>query len=368
MKIALVVHDFDLNYGHGRYSVELARRLALRHDVHVYANRFAVPLEAHFTFQKVPAWRSTSLSTVLTFISPAETLLRRQAFDIIHAQGLSCWHADVVTAHMCNAAKARQLPPTQWHKRLFPWVVTWLERRFYQRTRARHLIAISRQFGGEIVDYYGWKKPLTVIYHGTDTDQFSAPASAEAREQARARYQLKPDAWVWLFMGEAIKGLREVITQLPYFPEATLLVISRSPLDPFREQARGLGVAGRIRFWGVETSPALSYQAADAFVYPCRYEPFGLVVAEAMATELPVIVGQHVGAAEWIKHQQNGLLCDPAQPDSLRQQLTWLRADGGRARAVGGAARATALQHSWAACAVATEAVYEDVCRARGAA
>ena len=79
MKIALVVHDFDLNFGHGRYAVELARRLAPRHDVHVYANRFAVPLAANFTFQKVPAWRRTSLSTVLTFIRPAEKLLQHQS-------------------------------------------------------------------------------------------------------------------------------------------------------------------------------------------------------------------------------------------------------------------------------------------------
>ncbi len=367
MKIALVVHDFDLNFGHGRYTVEIARRLAPRHDVHVFANRFAVPLAANFTFQKVSAWRSTSLGTVLTFIRPAEKLLGRQSFDIIHAQGLSCWHADVVTAHMCNAAKARQLPPAQWHKRLFPWVVTRLERRFYQATRARHLIAISRQFGSEITECYGWKKPLTVIYHGTDTEQFSPPLSAGAREQARARYQLKPQAWVWLFVGEAIKGLREIILQLPHFPEATLLIISRSPLAKFREQADGLGVAGRIRFWGVETSPALAYQAADAFVYPCRYEPFGLVVAEAMATELPVIVGHRVGAAEWIRHQQDGLLCDPAQPDSVRQQLAWLQADRARARALGVRARVTTQTHSWDACAAATEALYEEVVRQRGA-
>ena len=267
---------------------------------------------------------------------------------------------------MCNAAKARHLPPTDFHKRLFPLIVTGLERRFYAQTRARHLIAISRQFGREIRDYYGWEKPATVIYHGTDTDQFSPPASLAARAEARARYQLKPAAWVWLFVGEGIKGLREVIEQLPRFPDATLLVISRSPLVPFQEQARALGVEARIQFWGVEQSPSLAYQAADAFVYPCRYEPFGLVVAEAMATELPVIVGQAVGAAEWITHQQNGLLCDPAQPESLRQQLAWLRSDEERARAVGRAARATALTHSWAACAAATEVVYEEVCRKRG--
>ena len=78
MKIALVVHDFDLNFGHGRYTVELARRLAPQHDVHVYANRFTVPLEANFTFHKVPAWRRTSLGTVDSAVALVEEILASQ--------------------------------------------------------------------------------------------------------------------------------------------------------------------------------------------------------------------------------------------------------------------------------------------------
>jgi UDP-glucose:(heptosyl)LPS alpha-1,3-glucosyltransferase len=361
MRIALVIHDFSPNCGHGYYAMELARRLATKYAIAVYANRFCSSPIPGVSFQKVPAWRRTALTTVLTFIPCAERRLRRQSFDLVHAQGLTCWQADIITAHICNAARLKHAPPSTWRSRLFGWVVCPLERRFYQQVRAKHLIAVSSQLANEIRRYYHWQRTCTVIHHGTDTTRYRPPLNAEEHISARHRFQLPPQAWVWLFVGEAVKGLRQVIEQLPAFPEATLLVISRSQLSQFKRLARKLKVDSRIRFWGPEPSPELAYRAANVFVYPSDYDAFGLVVAEAMASELPAVVGQNIGAAEWIVSSQNGLLCDPHAPDTLSTQLEWLRADPNRALAIGRAARVTVMKHSWDACAAATAAVYEEV-------
>lgn len=361
MKIALVVHDFDPCFGQGRYTVELARRLAPQHDLHVYANRFGVALEPNWSFQKVCAWRRTALTTILSFLWQAEKLLRSRSYDIIHAQGLTCWHADVITAHVCNAARNRSAPHRPAKSWLFPVVVVPLERRFYQQPGARHLVAVSKTTAEEVTAEYGWQRPRTVIYHGVDTRLFCPPASAEAKKQARCAYELPDGSWVWLFVGEAVKGLRAVLEQLPAFPEATLLVVSQSNLEAFRRRAGELGVESRVRFHGREENMTRAYQAADVFVYPSAYDAFGMVVAEAMAAELPVVVGQDIGAAEWLVPRQNGLLCDPARPVTVREQLQWLRADPERAHAIGRAARTVALSHSWDACASATAAVYAQV-------
>jgi UDP-glucose:(heptosyl)LPS alpha-1,3-glucosyltransferase len=366
MKLALVVHDFDPHFGQGRYCVELARRLAPAHDVHIYANRFGVPLEANWTFQRVPAWRATALTTILTFIRQAEKLLRRRRYDLIHAQGLSCWRADVITAHICNAARARRAGHPGGRHRFFSPIVVPMERRFYRQPHARQLIAVSRRVEAEVVAEYAWQRPRTVIYHGTDTDRFSPPTEGEKR-QARAAYDLAETATAWLFAGEAVKGLSRVIDQLTDFPEASLLVVSRSNLDPFRHRARTLGVNPRIRFFGPEPNMPAAYHAADVLVYPSDYDAFGLVVAEAMAAGLPVVVGQQTGVAEWIVPRQNGLLCDPASPASLRTQLEWLQAEPARSRNLGRAARATVLEHTWDACATATTAVYQKLLAARSA-
>jgi glycosyltransferase involved in cell wall biosynthesis len=365
MNVALVVHDFDPNFGHGRYAVELARRLAPHCDLRIYANRFAAAPDANVAFQRVPALRANALASVLTFIPAAERLLARREHDLVHAQGLTCWNADIITGHMCNAAKYKRIPPPSLRARLFPALVIPLERKFFQQERARHLIAISRVFADEIRDHYGWTRPTTVIHHGTDTHTFRPASSDAARRELRARYGLGPRAWAWLFMGEAVKGLRETIDQLAHFPDAELLVISRSDLDAFREHAARLGVAPRVRFHGFEPRPAQAFQAADVFVYPSGYDPFGLVVAEAMATALPVVTSAHIGVAEWIEHGRNGLLCDPAQPATLRAALTQLAADPALAARLGAAARATTEAHTWDACAARTLAVYEQVLRER---
>jgi hypothetical protein len=86
----------------------------------------------------------------------------------------------------------------------------------------------------EIRNEYGWSKPATVIYHGTDLTQFRPARNEAERLELRARFKVPADRWIWLFMGEAVKGLREVIDQLPAFPNAHLLVVSRSDLGPYR--------------------------------------------------------------------------------------------------------------------------------------
>lgn len=359
------MHDFDPRFGHGRYAVELARRVAKDHELHVYANSFGVAPTLGTTFHHVKAWRCTALTSVFTFLIRCETLLRRQHYDVVHAQGVTCWAADIITAHICNAARLQGLS-RDLRARFFCRIVAPLESRFYRQRRARHLIAISNGLARQVAQHYGWRRQVSVVYHGTDVTHFHPPADDADRRRVRARYGLGGPGWIWLFVGEAIKGLEHVIAQLRHFPEAKLLVVSRSDSTTAEGLAAELGVAERVIFHGPIDDPADVYRAADIFVYPSEYDAFGLVVGEAMASALPVVVGRGVGAAEWITHKENGLLCDPGHAASLRQQLRWLYADPARAARLGCAARETVKEYSWDACAAATLKVYELVGGARG--
>lgn len=365
MNIALAVHDFDPGFGQGRYAVELARRLARRHEVWIYANRFGVKPEPNWTYQKVPACRSTALSTVFTYLASVEKLLHSHRHDIIHAQGLTCWSADVITAHICNASRRREAPGTHFRSRLFPLLIVPWERQFYRRNQTSRVIAISRRVQREIAEHYQRTEPIDVIHHGTDTEHFRPARDPAERAQCRVHFSIATNEWAWLFIGEGAKGLRQTIEALPKFPDATLLVITRSPLAEYQAAASRLGVNDRIRWRGPENDPSLAYRAADVFVYPSEYDAFGLVVAEAMASELPVIVGSEIGAAEWIVPGQNGLLCDPHRIESLVESLRQLKADAALARKMGREARLTVCGHSWDQCAQSTEALYERVLRER---
>ncbi|MCC6143507.1 MAG: glycosyltransferase family 4 protein, partial [Candidatus Hydrogenedentes bacterium] len=301
--IALVVHDCQVSYGQGRYVVELLRHLTGRYEFHVFANRFDPDLPPTTVLHPVRAWRSQSITSVLSFLLTSERQVRRSGCALIHAQGLTCWSADLITAHVCNAARYAHAPAASWRSRLFPALIIPLERAFYRARRRRHVIAISRVLAGELRQHYGWQKPLSIIPHGTDAERFRPAREAAERAQARARYGLTGAMWTWLFVGEASKGLSEVIDCLAGFPTARVLVISRSPREPFLARAAAAGRANRVLWHGLEREPEHAYRAADAFVFPSNYDAFGLVVTEAMASGLPVIVSRHIGAAELIENR-----------------------------------------------------------------
>jgi glycosyltransferase involved in cell wall biosynthesis len=347
MKVAFVVHDFDANYGQGRYGVELAKRLANRCDFTVYANTFNAPGLKNVRWQPVAACRSNVVTTVLSFLPAAEWLVRRDKPDIIHAQGLTCWSADVITGHICNAARARSLATHRRRSKWFIQLMSPIERLFYRQRRASHLIGISQSLANEIRRDYGWNKGVSIIHHGTNTDQFHPPSSPAEKAALKSQFHLPPGFWHWLFMGEAVKGLRQAIESLQHFSSAFLLVVSRSDTTTYKNLARKLGVMDRIRFWGYESRPELAFQAVDLFLYPSDYDPFGMVGAEAMASGLPVIVGSSTGVAELITHGVDGLLCDAADQESILSQIHVLQKEPSLATRIGINARKTILTTSW---------------------
>lgn len=67
------------------------------------------------------------------------------------------------------------------------------------------------------------------------------------------------------------------------------------------------------------------YEASDIFVLPTRYDPWGLVINEAMAAGLPVITTYVCGAGtEMVEHGESGFLYDPEEIDTLKDYLNIL--------------------------------------------
>lgn len=67
------------------------------------------------------------------------------------------------------------------------------------------------------------------------------------------------------------------------------------------------------------------YDTSDIMLVPSLWqEPFGLVIAEAMARGLPVIASNVGGPAEILTHEQNGLLVEPGDERALAAAITQL--------------------------------------------
>jgi UDP-glucose:(heptosyl)LPS alpha-1,3-glucosyltransferase len=363
VKIALVVHDYHRQGGHSRYTVELAERFARDHEVHVFANRIEDQGSAKIHFHRVPSIRATALTTILSFPLPATAAIGR-GFDIVHAQGLACFGANVVTAHICNRtwyeARLESNDPIRPHERLFASIVNRAERMQYRQNTATEVIAVSSLVAGNLREAYGRSARVSVIYHGVDLERFSPTNRAEYRNALRRELGIPEEALIALWVGDLRKGALTSIDAIAEAQDWHLLLVSRTAPEPYAEHAAQRGVAERVTFAPPTDVVERYYAAADAFVFPSAYDAFGMVVTEAMASGIPVLVSRAAGASELVEDGVSGRAlvssCDGAEP--ARWLNEWAN-DRDSLDRMGAAAREAVLPYTWDAIAGQTLAVYE---------
>ena len=96
-----------------------------------------------------------------------------------------------------------------------------------------------------------------------------------------------------------------------------------------------------------------------------RFDTFGMVVLEAMAASLPVLVSDRVGAKDLVRDGINGFVVPAdAGPEEIARRLASLLPEEVRER-MGRAARETAREHTWDAAAARVAAIYEELLRSR---
>jgi glycosyltransferase involved in cell wall biosynthesis len=65
------------------------------------------------------------------------------------------------------------------------------------------------------------------------------------------------------------------------------------------------------------------YRDADCLVLPSRFDSFGMVVAEALACGLPVIVSDMVGAKSLVVEGENGWIVPVGDVEALARRMRW---------------------------------------------
>jgi glycosyltransferase involved in cell wall biosynthesis len=152
------------------------------------------------------------------------------------------------------------------------------------------------------------------------------------RESLRGSLGLRPGRPVILFTAKftTVKAPEELLSAFARIYDGFaadlapyLLFVGDGPLrGALEESARPLGDA--VRFLGFRNQselPAL-YDLCDVFTLPSRFEPWGLVVNEAMNTGRPVIVSDRVGAApDLVEDGVNGFVYPSGDVDALAARL-----------------------------------------------
>src|SRR3990172_8991464 len=116
--------------------------------------------------------------------------------------------------------------------------------------------------------------------------------------------------------------------------------------------ARSLGIPEAVTFAGTQTEGLERYyRAADIFIMLSKFDTFGMVVLEAMAASLPVIVSSNVGAKDLVIHGGNGFIVEEEMDAGGIADLIGLLLDRELRSRMGQEACRTALANSWDAAA-----------------
>ena len=108
---------------------------------------------------------------------------------------------------------------------------------------------------------------------------------------------------------------------LPDLPPGTLLAIAGSGrlLPKLQSQVSELGISASVRFLGQVPHARRLFAAFDLFVLSSDHEPFGMVLLEAMAADVPVMATNCGGAPEIVGGK--GMLFELGDADGLARML-----------------------------------------------
>ncbi len=330
----------------------------------------AEPLDKHALFPHLPEFASEMALYALR---------RGVRYDVVHAHyWLSGWIAHLLrrywatpfvqlfhtTAHMKNAVAARGDREPELRVRT--------ERRLL--ALADSIIAANP---GERADLI-WRQgasgaKVCTVPPGVDLERFRRQDRAACRRALGLN-----DVPVVLFVGrvDPIKGIDTLLDAVVILssddapgrqpciifvggeidaagrPVGTLAAVARRAID--------LGVGAHVRFVGSQPQDELPtfYGAADVVAVPSRYESFGLVAVEAMASGTPVVASRVGGLAYTVDEEASGLLVPSNNPNELAAALRRVLSDVTFRESLSDGAFRTAQRFAWPAVAAQIAEIY----------
>jgi glycosyltransferase involved in cell wall biosynthesis len=172
---------------------------------------------------------------------------------------------------------------------------------------------------------------LVLSPYAVDNDFFCEQARLlqTKKAQLRAALGIDPTVPVVLYVSKMTARKRpldlvqafEKLTQ-----PAVLLMVGDGPLRPSIENYAARRNMRMVIMAGFQKQDALPqfYAIGDIFVLPSEYEPWGLVVNEAMSFALPIMTTHGVAAAADLVSKENGVVYEPGDIDSLAAALQQL--------------------------------------------
>ena len=387
LRIAVLNRTFSPTAGGAeRYSIALVEQLAARHDIHVFAQSIEHNWPGvTYHLVKMPMRRPRWVNQ-LWFATATWWATRKRfdpdlgtSFDVVHSHE-NTWHGDVQTVHVLPVkhnlfhGRAGWRLALRWLKVLTsPRLLVYLglEHFRYAVQLGRAVVVTS----DSLLAIFNANYPIAAGMTSVVTPGIALPRLPTSQaDKCAARQQLGlPQAPPCiLFVGNDFrkKGLSVVIDSLHALPEQVVLAVvgHSAQLPGFRQQVQAAGLGTRVFFLGALDDVGPAYRAADCLAHPTFEDTFAMVVLEAMAHCLPVVVSsaKYCGIAGLLDAEVNALLLnDPRDVAALSDALRRVLDDEALKTKLAQAGRVFTENFEWSARAVAQEKLYYASCTAR---
>lgn len=337
MKIAVIRYKY-VNYGGAEgFLDQYANQLAdAGHEVHIFAHQWEAGEHPRIQVHSVAAWTCNAWVRALSFSWFADREIRKGNYDIVQShERLFC--QDIYRAgdgchrewlaqrkKFLSLLKSFSLSFNPFHR-----LILAMEKGLFEKGWCGKIIAISEMVKKDIQKHYRVPDDkIEVVYNGVSLTRFHPENKNRYRLSIREKLNIPEKEILIIFVGSGFerKGLQFLLQSLKFLPSDNwhLLLMGKGN---WKRYLKFVAKKNQKKIHCHEPVDDLEkyYAAADIFVLPSIYEPFGNANLEALASGLPVVTSRNSGAAEILDHGGNGRVIEnPSDPREIAENINAL--------------------------------------------
>ena len=338
LNIAVLIRDFVSTWGAEKYALEVTRRLALDHDLHVFAQHWSFDGKEKITFHKIPRLfiKPSFLNQLLFSYFTGRSVDR--SFDIVHTYERVS-HFDVFTIQSSCFRSLITRHRSLW-RRILVWLSVfisprkmaylWLEKKQFTYDKGRLLIAVSENIKKNVQDNYSLPDDFfRLAYTAVDSNLAIKERNNNRKKELRSQFGITEDDLVILFVGTEFKrkGLDALLKAAASIPRSNIKLIvaggGGGKLEEYTKLAEKLGLGNDIIFLGLVSNVEELYGVSDVYILPTLSDPCPLSPLEAMASGVATIMScsKYAGTAELIRNGEALILENPKDAQEIANAL-----------------------------------------------